>query len=103
MGSSTVTMWSGFVRLMMSTSDAKVVDFPDPVGPVTSTNPRRRSVNDLMASGRPSVSNSGISCGIGRRAAATVPRWSETLTRNRPTPAMEWEVSSSCSASNLSR
>ena len=34
-GSSTVTMCSGLVRLMMSTNDAKVVDFPEPVGPVT--------------------------------------------------------------------
>ena len=51
----------------------------------------------------PKVSNSGISWGIGRSAAATVPRCSETLTRNRPTPAIEWDVSSSCSSSNRSR
>ena len=61
MGSSTVTMCSGLVRLMMSISDARVVDLPEPVGPVTSTRPRRRSVNALTESGMPRESNSGIS------------------------------------------
>ena len=60
-GSSTVTMCSGLDRLMMSTSEARVVDFPDPVGPVTSTRPRRMSVNDRMDSGMPSTSKGGIS------------------------------------------
>ena len=36
-------MWTGLVWLMMSSSAARVVDFPDPVGPVTSTRPRGRS------------------------------------------------------------
>ena len=53
MGSSTVMMCSGLVRLMMSTSDAKVVDFPEPVGPVTRTRPWRISVKDRMDSGMP--------------------------------------------------
>jgi hypothetical protein len=51
MGSSTVTMCSGLVRLMMSISDASVVDLPEPVGPVTSTRPFRRSVKALTAVG----------------------------------------------------
>ena len=63
MGSSTVTMCSGFVRLMMSMSDANVVDFPEPVGPVTSTSPRRSSVNALTASGIPRLSRTPASRG----------------------------------------
>ena len=102
-GSSTVTMCSGLVRLMMSISEASEVDFPDPVGPVTSTRPRRRSVNAFTDSGSPRSSNCGMSWGIGRSATATVPRCSATFTRNRPTPATECEVSSSWSASNRSR
>ena len=46
---------------MMLTSDASVVDLPDPVGPVTSTSPRRSSARVGMISGRPRVSNGGIS------------------------------------------
>ena len=34
-----VMMWSVRVRLMRSISAHKVVDLPDPVGPVTSTSP----------------------------------------------------------------
>ncbi len=96
-------MCIGLVRLMMSISDASVVDLPEPVGPVTRTRPRRRSVNSRMESGSPRLEKTGISCGMGRRATVTVPRWRATLTRNRPTPGMVWEVSSSCSASKRSR
>ena len=39
MGSSIVMIWSLRVELMKSIIVAKVVDFPDPVGPVTSTRP----------------------------------------------------------------
>ncbi len=53
MGSSMVTMCRGLDRLMMSTNDANVVDFPDPVGPVTSTSPWRSSVNMRTDSGTP--------------------------------------------------
>ena len=103
MGSSTVTMCSGLFRLMMSTSDAKVVDFPDPVGPVTRTSPCRMSVNDRIDSGIPRTSKGGISWGMARSAAATVPRCWNTLRRNRPTSTIECEVSSSFSASKRSR
>ena len=55
-------------------------------------------------SGSPRVWNSGISWGIGRRATAIgAALRGHTFTRNRPTPAMVCEVSSSCSASNRSR
>ena len=59
---------------MMSTSEAREVDLPEPVGPVTRTRPRRRSVKARTDSGRPRLWNSGISWGIGRRATAMVPR-----------------------------
>ena len=52
-GSSTVMMWHGLVALMMSTSDASVVDLPEPVGPVTSTRPRGRSANCCTDAGKP--------------------------------------------------
>ncbi len=52
-GSSTVTMCSGLVRLMMSTSDASDVDLPEPVGPVTSTRPRRISREATDRLGQP--------------------------------------------------
>jgi hypothetical protein len=39
MGSSIVMMWSLLVRLIRSTSAARVVLLPDPVGPVTTTSP----------------------------------------------------------------
>ena len=40
MGSSMVTMWSDRVSLISSMMAARVVDLPEPVGPVTRTNPR---------------------------------------------------------------
>ena len=38
-GSSMVMMWRGFSALILSIMEARVVDFPEPVGPVTSTSP----------------------------------------------------------------
>ncbi len=102
-GSSTVTMCSGLVRLMMSINEARVVDLPEPVGPVTRTRPCRSSVNIRTESGMPSVSNGGISWGMARKTPATVPRCWKTFSRKRPTPGIECEVSSSFSASNFSR
>ena len=56
-----------------------------------------------MTSGRPRVSNGGISWGIARMTAPMEPRCWKTLTRNRPTPMIVWAVSSSFSASKRSR
>ena len=42
------------VALMWSISEASVVDFPEPVGPVTSTSPRGLSASGSMCWGRPS-------------------------------------------------
>ena len=44
------------------------------VGPVTKTNPRRRLAQFWTASGTPSHSNDGISCGMSRSATPTLPR-----------------------------
>ena len=53
-GSSMVTMWRAAVVLTWSTMAASVVDFPEPVVPVTSTIPRGSSAMSRTASGRPS-------------------------------------------------
>ena len=59
-GSSSVRMWIGFVLLMWSIIAARVVVFPDPVGPVTSTRPRDASERYLTTGGRPRSSNEGL-------------------------------------------
>ena len=103
MGSSTVMMWTGFSRLTMSTIDASVVDFPDPVGPVTSTRPRGRRPKEAATGGTPSFSRGRISIGITRMTAPIESRWRNTLTRKRARPGSGWERSSSSSSSKRSR
>ena len=44
-GSSIVMMWRRELSLMWLISAASVVDLPEPVGPVTNTNPLLSSVN----------------------------------------------------------
>jgi len=51
-----VTMCSGLVRLMMLIREARVVDLPDPVGPVTRTSPFESQHMSRQAFGRPSFS-----------------------------------------------
>ena len=53
---------------------ARVVDFPEPVGPVISTSPPGKSVKVLITSGRLSSSTSLMSKGTRRKTAACVPR-----------------------------
>ena len=103
MGSSTVMMCSGWLVLMMSTIEARVVDLPDPVGPVTSTRPRGRLARPLTTAGTPSFSSGTIRYGMARSTAPTESRCTNTLSRNRPTLATGWDVSSSRSDSNFSR
>ena len=62
---------------------ASVVDFPDPVGPVTRNRPRGRQTIFLQTSGTPSCSGVSILLGICRSTMAIVPRCLKTLTRNR--------------------
>ena len=60
-GSSMVMMWHFRSRFTLSTIAASVVDFPDPVGPVTSTSPRVRSASLWVIGGSPSFSIDVIS------------------------------------------
>ncbi len=79
-------MWSLRSSLIMSTIEARVVDLPEPVGPVTRTKPRGLRVKSESTAGSPSDSRLSISFGIRRKAALTEPRWKKTLTRKRATP-----------------
>ncbi len=86
MGSSTVMMWLARSRLMMSMIDARVVDLPDPVGPVTSTRPRGMNAKLLTCAGTPNFSSGRMSNGIMRMTEPMDSRCMNTLTRNRPRP-----------------
>ena len=68
----------------MSIIEASVVDLPLPVVPVIRTIPRSSKAKVRITSGRPSVSNSGISKGMKRIAMETAPRCLKALTLNRP-------------------
>ena len=72
-GSSIVIMCSSRSLLILS-SIAASVDFPEPVGPVTSTSPRGLSHIPLTTAGKPSASNPLISQGMVRNTAPTAPR-----------------------------
>jgi hypothetical protein len=103
MGSSTDMIWIGLVELMMSMSAARVVDLPEPVGPVTSTSPRGRSANWRTVRGRPSCSGDIISNGMVLNTAPMESRCWKTLSRKRPIPGTTCEVSSSRLFSKRSR
>ncbi len=68
-------------------SAASVVDLPEPVAPVTRMSPRFCMMSSLRERGSPSVCAVGKSIGISRATSPTWPRWRNTLSRNRPTPA----------------
>src|SRR5712692_6526028 len=86
--------------VIVSIMAASVVDLPEPVGPVTSTNPRGLSQSLLTTAGRPSWLNDLISKGIRRKTAAVAPRWLNTLARKRASPFKPNEKSSSRLSSN---
>src|SRR5213079_100841 len=100
-GSSIVTMCSWRSVLTLSISAASVVDFPEPVGPVTRISPFGRSASCWTIGGSPSSSNERILYGMRRIAAPTAPRWRNTLQRKRASPWMPNERSSSFSSSNF--
>ena len=68
-------MWSLRVRFARSTIAARVVDLPDPVGPVTSTMPRGSAAIEATRGLIPSSSRVLISYGITRKAAPSDSRW----------------------------
>ena len=73
---------------------------PLPAAPTTSTIPFWRSASSRVTGmGRPSDSISGMSLGMKRITTARLPRWRYTLTRKRPMPAAEYDVSYSLSSS----
>src|SRR3984893_13819676 len=100
MGSSIVIMCSSRSALILSSIAASVVDFPDPVGPVTSTSPRGLSHMPLTTCGSPNASNPLISHGMVRKTAPTAPRWLNTLPRKRARFFNPNEKSSSRFSSN---
>jgi hypothetical protein len=100
-GSSMVTMCSFRSVLILSMIVASVVDFPEPVGPVTRMRPRGFFESSSTILGRPSSSKVLILYGIARKAPATAPRWVKMLARKRERPRTPNERSSSFDSSNL--
>ena len=81
------------VSLIRAMMDASVVDFPDPVGPVSSTRPRGSRAIHSAIGGRPSSSKLGMSEGIIRRARANSPSLVEgAATQSRLVLPREREV-----------
>ena len=86
-------MCSQRVELMWSIIAARVVDFPDPVAPVTSTSPRRSLAIVSTTGGRCRSRIVTIRAGITRSTMPTEPRCWKTLTRKRPRPGTEYAMS----------
>ena len=82
-GSSTVRIWAWRSQLIRSTIAASVVDFPDPVGPVTSTSPRSARAISASTGGSPSAANDLISVGMTRKTAPSPRRPTKKLQRKR--------------------
>src|SRR2546429_6060193 len=80
---------------------ANVEDFPDPVGPVTSTMPFRRSTISPKAAGKFNSANPGILSGMTRMTMAQLPRCLKTFRRKRATPASPYDRSADPSCSSL--
>src|SRR5277367_84954 len=72
---------------------ASVEDFPEPVGPVTSTIPLSRSTILANSAGKLSDSNEGTLKGITRITIAQAPRCMKILTRNRFAPGKLYDTS----------
>ena len=69
-GSSIVTMWTGRFSMMERMMPARLVDLPDPVGPVIRTSPFWRWTKLSRTSGRLSSVIEGSLKGIRRKTAA---------------------------------
>ena len=65
---------------------ARVVDLPDPVGPVTSTRPFLMSATSRSTGGRLKSLHCGGRAGMTRMTMAWVPRCMKMLTRKRASP-----------------
>ena len=84
-----VMMCSSRLLLISSIMAAKEVLFPEPVGPVHSTNPRGFLVRSCTTGGRPSCSTPTMSAGIRLNAAPMALRWKYEFTRKRARPGIE--------------
>ncbi len=82
-----MTMWRDLVSLIWSMIAASVVDFPEPVVPVSRISPRSSSASSPITGGSPSSSTVRTANGITRAAIETEPRWRNALTRNRARPS----------------
>ena len=78
-----------------------MVDFPEPVGPVTRTNPRGRLASHSATGGRSSSVKLGTREGIIRSARAVSPLWVKALPRSRARSSQEKAKSTSCSTSSV--
>jgi hypothetical protein len=74
---------------MWSIIDARVVDLPEPVVPVSRTIPRSSSASSRMTGGSWSSSIVRMSTGIARMTSDVEPRCLKALTRKRATPGIE--------------
>ena len=81
-----VRMWYALVSLMRSRIAARVEDFPEPVGPVTSTMPFFMSAMWASSYGSFSSSKVGMLLGMTRITMAWLPRCTKTFTRKRAVP-----------------
>ena len=72
---------------MKFTIDARLVVLPDPVGPVTRSNPRGWTISERTASGMPICSNVKNWLGIRRSTMPMVPFCLKMAVRNR-TPSV---------------
>ena len=83
-GSSIVTTWRATVLFTWSSTAASVVDFPEPVGPLTMSRPDSRAAHSRSKSaGTPSESRSGISRLMRRSTAPRSPSRRCRFTRKR--------------------
>src|SRR5690348_17154020 len=76
-------MWPNSFSLTWFTIAARVVDLPEPVGPVTRIRPRGRSVRSAKTFGAFRSSSDSTFDGIVRNAAAAPRCWLYALTRKR--------------------
>ncbi len=81
--------------------EARVVDFPEPVGPVTRTRPRGSLASHSAIGGSPSSSKLGMSDGIIRRASASSPLWWKALPRSLALSCQVREKSTSWCSSRM--
>ena len=87
-GSSIVTMLTSRWLLTWSIMPARVVDLPEPVGPVTRTRPRGSVANAETTAGRPRPSSGSAPMATRRNTMPAEPRCRNALTRNRPSPSI---------------